>query len=69
MVDLIIENTFEGLIRINDDGEIKPGMADKWEVSSDGLTYGGIHITLFVYEQHEQLAEFAVITPHLETPV
>ena len=36
---LIIENTFEGLIRINDDGEIKPGMADKWEVSSDGLTY------------------------------
>ena len=36
---LIIENTFEGLIRINDDGEVKPGMADKWEVSSDGLTY------------------------------
>ena len=36
---LIIENTFEGLIRINDDGEIKPGMADKWEVSNDGLTY------------------------------
>lgn len=36
---LIIENTFEGLVRINDDGEVVPGMADKWEVSSDGITY------------------------------
>ena len=36
---LIIENTFEGLIRINDDGTIVPGMSDKWEISDDGLTY------------------------------
>ena len=36
---LIIENTFEGLIRINDDGTIVPGMAEKWEISDDGLTY------------------------------
>ncbi len=36
---LIIENTFEGLIRINDDGTVVPGMADTWEISSDGLTY------------------------------
>ena len=35
---LIIENTFEGLIRINDDGTIVPGMAEKWEISDDGLT-------------------------------
>lgn len=36
---LIIENTFEGLIRINDDGTVVEGMADKWEISEDGLTY------------------------------
>lgn len=36
---LIIENTFEGLIRVNDDGEVVAGVADKWEVSNDGLTY------------------------------
>lgn len=36
---LIIENTFEGLVRVNDDGEVVSGVADKWEVSNDGLTY------------------------------
>lgn len=36
---LIIENCFEGLIRINDDGEIIPAMAEKWSISPDGLTY------------------------------
>lgn len=36
---LIIENTFEGLIRINDDGKIQNGCAEAYEVSSDGLTY------------------------------
>lgn len=36
---LIIENTFEGLIRVNDDGEIASGMADSWNISDDGLTY------------------------------
>lgn len=36
---LIIENTFEGLIRIDDDGTIKKGVADSWEISADKLTY------------------------------
>lgn len=36
---LIIENTFEGLVRVNDDGEVVSGVADKWEISDDGLTY------------------------------
>ncbi len=36
---LIIENTFEGLIRINDDGTIVKGVADSWDISADGLTY------------------------------
>lgn len=36
---LIIENTYEGLIRINDDGEVQAGVAESWDKSSDGLTY------------------------------
>lgn len=36
---LIIENTFEGLIRINDDGTVVKGCADSWDISADGLTY------------------------------
>ncbi len=36
---LIIENTFEGLIRINDDGTIKNGCAESYEISKDGLNY------------------------------
>ncbi len=36
---LIIENTFEGLIRINDDGTVQNGCAESYEVSRDGLTY------------------------------
>jgi oligopeptide transport system substrate-binding protein len=36
---LIIENTFEGLIRMDDDGTIHPGCAESWKVSNDGLTY------------------------------
>lgn len=36
---LVIENTFEGLIRIDDDGTIKKGVADSWEISADKLTY------------------------------
>jgi oligopeptide transport system substrate-binding protein len=33
----VINNTFEGLVR-EKNGEILPGMAESWEVSSDGLT-------------------------------
>lgn len=36
---LIIENCFEGLVRVNDDGTILPAVADKWDISADGLTY------------------------------
>lgn len=36
---LIIENCFEGLIRILDDGTIQPGVAQSWSISEDGLTY------------------------------
>lgn len=36
---LIIENCFEGLVRIRDNGEIIPGVAESWDISSDGKTY------------------------------
>lgn len=35
----IINNCLEGLVRINKDGGISDGVADSWDVSSDGLTY------------------------------
>ncbi len=36
---LIIENTFEGLVRVNDDGTVQEGCAESWEISNDKLTY------------------------------
>lgn len=36
---MIIENCFEGLVRVLDDGTVQPGVAEKWDISSDGLTY------------------------------
>ena len=36
---LIIENCFEGLVRVLDNGEVQPGVAESWSVSDDGLTY------------------------------
>lgn len=35
----IIANCFEGLVTIDADGKIAPGCAEKWDISSDGLTY------------------------------
>lgn len=35
----VINNTFEGLVRYNNKGEIIPGIASKWEISEDGLVY------------------------------
>lgn len=36
---IIIENCFEGLVRVNDDGKVVNGVAESWDISSDGLTY------------------------------
>lgn len=62
---LIIENTYEGLIRIDDEGNILPGCADSWEVSDDGLTYTfrlkqGLkwNITTEKYEEGDHQGEF-----------
>lgn len=35
----ILNNCFEGLVRIDENGEVQPGAADHWTVSDDGLTY------------------------------
>ena len=42
---LIIENCFEGLVRCDDDGNITPGCAESWSVSSDGTIY-----TFYLYQ-------------------
>lgn len=36
---MIINNSFEGLMRLSEDGEIIPGLAESYSVSPDGLTY------------------------------
>lgn len=36
---LVLENTFEGLLRQGKDGELIPGVATSYTVSDDGLTY------------------------------
>lgn len=36
---LVIENCFEGLVRIRDDGTVQAGVAESWDISADGLTY------------------------------
>ncbi|QCX33088.1 peptide ABC transporter substrate-binding protein [Caloramator sp. E03] len=35
----VIANAFEGLTRIGDDNNVKPGVAEKWEISADGTVY------------------------------
>ena len=62
---LIIENTFEGLIRMDDEGNIQKGVADSWEISKDGLTYTfhlkkGLkwNINTETYETGEKAGEF-----------
>lgn len=35
----IISNCFEGLVTLGENGEILPGMAEKWDISADGKTY------------------------------
>lgn len=36
---LVVENCFEGLIRVLDSGEVQAGVAESWDISPDGLTY------------------------------
>lgn len=36
---LIVYNCMEGLVRVDADGKIQPGVAKSWNVSADGLTY------------------------------
>lgn len=36
---MIVQNSMEGLVRLGSEGEILPGVAKEWEISSDGLTY------------------------------
>ena len=36
---LLIANCFEGLVRLDKDNKTVPGVAESWDVSSDGLTY------------------------------
>ena len=36
---LIVNNCFEGLVRIDENGEIVGGAAEKWNISPDGKTY------------------------------
>ena len=35
----VISAVFEGLVTKGDDGESKPGVAEKWDISEDGLKY------------------------------
>ena len=37
--EVVYANVFEGLTRINENGEILPALAESWEVSEDGKTY------------------------------
>lgn len=36
---VLLENVYEGLVRVNDDGSIEPSLAKSFNVSEDGLTY------------------------------
>jgi len=37
--EVVYANVFEGLTRINRNGEVKPALAKSWTISDDGLTY------------------------------
>ena len=37
--EVLYANVFESLTRINERGEVVPGLAERWEVSDDGLRY------------------------------
>lgn len=35
----LLDNVYEGLVTLSDDGEIEPLLAESWEVSDDNRTY------------------------------
>ena len=37
--EIVYANVFEGLTRINRNGEVLPALAKSWDISVDGLTY------------------------------
>lgn len=36
---LVTANCFEGLVRLDENGAVVPGAAERWDISADGLTY------------------------------
>ena len=39
-IDIVVyQNVFEGLVRIDQNGAVQPGLASEWTISEDGLTY------------------------------
>lgn len=36
---IVWQNVFEGLVRLDRDGEVRPQLAQSWEISEDGLVY------------------------------
>lgn len=55
----VIENCMEGLVRINSEGKAVPGIAEKWDISSDGKTYTFYLRTDAVWNYTESNAEIA----------
>ena len=41
--EVVYANVFEGLTRINRNGEVLPALAKSWEISGDGLKYTFIY--------------------------
>ena len=37
--EIVYTNVFEGLTRINESGQVKAGLAERWVIEDDGLTY------------------------------
>ena len=37
--ETVVRNVYEGLVYVNENGEVEPGVAKSWSVSPDGLTY------------------------------
>lgn len=37
--EVVYGNVFEGLVRIDENGDIKPGLANFWQISTDGKSY------------------------------